>query len=171
MNGIDLQGDFLGSKQKAFNEACCAFARTENMAQLAERLGMNATMLRNKLNPEQPHVLSCTELITISKISGNHSIVNVLLIGLGVVTAFVPPDETEVTLLRRAIDNAIYSGELSRMALDCVGKQELNRTMKHKIVQTAQASISNHVLIINSLEKLNRDVSPCLEIESVVRAG
>ncbi|AXX62460.1 Phage regulatory protein like CII [Vibrio vulnificus] len=69
------------------------------------------------------------------------------------------------------MDNAIYSGELSRMALDCVGKQELSRTMKHKIVQTAQASISNHVLIINSLEKLNQDVSPCMEIESVVRAG
>ncbi|AAO07643.1 TPA: phage regulatory CII family protein [Vibrio vulnificus] len=171
MDDIDLRCDFLGSKQKAFNEACCAFARTENMAQLAERLGMNATMLRNKLNPEQPHVLSCTELITISKISGNHSIVNVLLIGLGVVTAHIPPDETEATLLRRAVDNAIYSGELSRMALDCVGKQELSRTMKHKIVQTAQASISNHVLIINSLEKLNQDVSPCMEIESVVRAG
>ncbi|AXX62461.1 hypothetical protein FORC53_4122 [Vibrio vulnificus] len=90
MDDIDLRCDFLGSKQKAFNEACCAFARTENMAQLAERLGMNATMLRNKLNPEQPHVLSCTELITISKISGNHSIVNVLLIGLGVVTAHIP---------------------------------------------------------------------------------
>ncbi|MDC5842155.1 phage regulatory CII family protein [Vibrio europaeus] len=171
MNDIDLKCDFIGSKQKAFNEACCAFARTENMARLAERLGMSSTMLRNKLNPEQPHVLSCTELITISKISGNHSIVNALLIGLGVVTALIPPDKTEATLLRRAIDNAIYSGELSRMALDCVGKQELSRTMKHKIVQTAQASISNHVLIINSLEKLNQDVSPCMEIESVVRAG
>ncbi|WP_394246035.1 phage regulatory CII family protein [Vibrio profundi] len=171
MNEIDSMCEFRGSKKKAFNEACCAFANSENMTKLAKAVDMNATMLRNKLNPEQPHVLSCTELITISKISGNHSIVNALLIGLGVVTALIPPDETEATLLRRAIDNAIYSGELSRMALDCVGKQELSRTMKHKIVQTAQASISNHVLIINSLEKLSQDVSPCMEIESVVRAG
>ncbi|EKG9564115.1 phage regulatory CII family protein [Vibrio parahaemolyticus] len=171
MNDIDSKSDFLVSKKKAFNEACCAFARTENMTRLAKRLGMDATMLRNKLNPEQPHVLNCTELITISKVSGNHSIVNALLLGLGVVTALIPPDESEVTLIRRVLDNAIYSGELSRIALECVGKQELSRTLKHRIVHTAQVSISNHVLIINSLEKLNQDVSPRMEIESLIRAG
>lgn len=157
MNESDSMRTFLSAKHQAFNEACCAFANSENMTQVANAIGMNPAMLRNKLNPEQPHVLSCTELIAISKVSGNHTIVNSLLLGLGIVTAHIPRHEPEDSLMKRVLDTSIYSGALSQIALENAGKAQLSRAQKQKMVQTAQASISNQVLLIYSLEQRN----PC----------
>ncbi|WP_210464301.1 phage regulatory CII family protein [Vibrio crassostreae] len=158
MNGIDSIGEFSRTKQGAFNEACCVFARSENMARLAEVIGMSPTMLRNKLNPYQPHVLSCVEAITLAKVSGNHIIVNSLLLGLGVVTAYIPPNTTDDAFVLCALESSTHSGELSRMALEYAGKPRLTRAQKYEIVQTVHANISGQVLLLNSLEKLNQSV-------------
>ncbi|MDC5820416.1 phage regulatory CII family protein [Vibrio europaeus] len=158
MNESDSMCELIGTKQLAFNEACCAFAKSENMTKLAEGIGMSPTMLRNKLNPEQPHVLTCVELIAITKASGNHTIVNSLLLGLGVVTAHIPLDATEETFIKRALENSIHSGDLSQMALEYAGKPKLTRAQKYEIVQTVHANISGQVLLLNSLEKLNQGV-------------
>ncbi|NOH53249.1 transcriptional regulator [Vibrio coralliilyticus] len=162
MNESDSMCEFIGTKQLAFNEACCSFAKSENMTKLAESIGMSPTMLRNKLNPEQPHVLTCVELIAITKVSGNHTIVNSLLLGLGVVTAHVPLNASEETFIKRALENSIHSGDLSQMALDQAGSTRLSRTNKHNIIQKAQASIGNLVLLISDLEERTKGVSPFL---------
>ena len=162
MNKSDSMCEFVGTKQLAFNEACCAFARSENMTKLAQSLEMSPTMLRNKLNPEQPHVLTCVELVAITKVSGNHTIVNSLLLGLGVVTAHIPLDATKETFIKRALENSIHSGDLSQMALDHAGNSHLSRTTKHHIIHKAQASISNLVLLITDLEERTKGVSPFL---------
>lgn len=154
MNEIDSMCELIGTKQLAFNEACCAFARSENITWVAKATGMSPAMLRNKLNPAQPHVLSCVELIAITKASGNYIILNCLLLGLGVVTAHVPDDDaTDDSFIHRVLESAIQSGELSRAAMEYSGKHRLTLTQKYKIVQTAQASISSHVSLISSLEK------------------
>ncbi|EHJ8151485.1 phage regulatory CII family protein, partial [Shigella flexneri] len=49
--------DYQVSKHPHFDEACRAFALRHNLVQLAERAGMNVQILRNKLNPAQPHLL------------------------------------------------------------------------------------------------------------------
>lgn len=167
MNKSDTMCEFVGTKQLAFNEACCAFARSENMTRLAERVGMSPVMLRNKLNPEQPHVLTSVELIAITKASGNYSIVNSLLLGLGVVTAHISLDANQESFIKRALDNSIRSGELSRLALEYAGLHRLSRTQKHRIVRMAQASISSHVLLINSLVKRNQYPSMRMAIDAV----
>ncbi|WP_102524074.1 phage regulatory CII family protein [Vibrio tapetis] len=159
MDDIDSIGEFYRTKQLAFNEACCGFASSENMTSLAEKIGINPTMLRNKLNPEQPHVLNCVELVTLTKASDNHTVLNSLLLGLEVLTAHIPANTVEDTLVKCALENAIHSGELSRMVLESAGKHRLTRAEKYQIVQTAHANISNHVRLIKSLEKLNRGAS------------
>ncbi|MBY8300531.1 phage regulatory CII family protein [Vibrio fluvialis] len=164
MDAFDSMCEFRGIKQKAFNEACCAFANSENMTELAKALGMNPTMLRNKLNPDQPHVLTCVELVLITKASGNYSILNSLLLGLGVVTAQIPQDARVETFIKRALENSIHSGDLSRMALDHAGKTSLNRTSKQSIIRKAQASISNLVLLISDLESRTTGVTPFLSM-------
>ncbi|MEZ9423700.1 phage regulatory CII family protein [Vibrio lentus] len=158
MNEIDSMCEFRGSKQKAFNEACCAFANSENMTKLAKAVDMNATMLRNKLNPEQPHVLSCVEAIILAKVSGNHTIVNSLLLGLDVVTAYIPPKTMDDAFVLCALESSTHSGELSRMALEYAGNQRLTRAQKHKIIHSAHASIGVQVKLLRSLEKLNQGV-------------
>ncbi|MFA0604930.1 phage regulatory CII family protein [Vibrio amylolyticus] len=164
MNEIDSMCEFRGTKQKAFNEACCAFANLENMTKLANAVDMNATVLRNKLNPEQPHVLTTVELVMITKASGNFTILNSLLLGLGVVTAQVPQDASDETFIKRALENAMHSGDLSRMALEHSGNTRLTRTNKHNIIKKAQASISNLVLLISDVENRTKGVTPFLSM-------
>ena len=48
--------DYQVSKHPHFDEACRAFALRHNLVQLAGRAGMNVQILRNKLNPAQPHL-------------------------------------------------------------------------------------------------------------------
>ncbi|MEZ8041781.1 phage regulatory CII family protein [Vibrio sp. 1F263] len=156
MNDIDLISEFYRTKQLAFDEACCVFATSENISSLAAGIGMTPTILRNKLNPAQPHVLSCVDALTLAKVSGNHTIVNSLLLGLGVVTAHITSENTDDTFVQSVLENSVHSGELSRMALDYAGEHRLTRTQKHKIIHNAHASISVQVKLIRSLEKLNQ---------------
>ncbi|TKF76224.1 transcriptional regulator [Vibrio kanaloae] len=164
MNEIDSMCEFRGSKQKAFNEACCAFANSENMTKLAKAVDMNATMLRNKLNPEQPHILTSVELVIITKASGNFTILNSLLLGLGVVTAQIPNDASEETFIKRALENAMHSGDLSRMALEHAGNDRLTRSHKQKIIRKAQSGISNLVQLIADVENRTTGVTPFLSM-------
>ena len=144
--------DFRESKQKAFEEACFAFRESENMTAIAESLEMSPTMLRNKLNPEQPHVLTCVEMVMISKASNNFTVVNSLLRGLGVVTAQIPSDANEETFTKRALENSVHAGDLAQEALTHAGQTRITRRSKQSIIKKAQASIGNLVLLINDIE-------------------
>ncbi|EKO3480479.1 phage regulatory CII family protein [Vibrio fluvialis] len=164
MDAFDSMCEFRGTKQKAFNEACCAFANSENMTELAKALGMNPTMLRNKLNPDQPHVLTPVELIALTKVSDNHTILNSLLLGIGVVTAKVPSDASEETLIKRALENAVHSGDLSRMALELGGSHRITRTQKQSLINKAHSTISNLVALVSDVENRTSGITPFLSM-------
>lgn len=61
--------DYQIAKHPHYANACRAFATRHNLVELAEMVGMNPQMLRNKLNPEQPHRLTCDDLLTITDAS------------------------------------------------------------------------------------------------------
>ncbi len=50
--------DYQVSKQAHYEEACRRFATKHNIKQLSADVGMSAQVLRNKLNPDQPHRLT-----------------------------------------------------------------------------------------------------------------
>ncbi|WP_205416166.1 phage regulatory CII family protein, partial [Klebsiella quasipneumoniae] len=51
--------DYQTSKHARFDAACRAFALAHNLEEVASAVGMRPQMLRNKLNPVQPHRLTC----------------------------------------------------------------------------------------------------------------
>ncbi len=73
--------DYQVSKQAHFDNACRAFANTHkgDLVQIAESIGMNAQMLRNKLNPEQPHQLTCIDLMKLTDATEDASILDGVL--------------------------------------------------------------------------------------------
>ncbi|WP_016791757.1 phage regulatory CII family protein [Vibrio cyclitrophicus] len=143
---------FCEFKQKSFDEACCSFANSENMEQIARDLGMKPGMLRNKLNPAQPHALKPVELIAVSKVSGNYTLINCLLLGLDMVAAPVLKEEDEKSMMERLLHNSANAGELSTWALEHGNNARLSRTHKQSLIQKAQAGIGNLVLLINDVE-------------------
>ena len=114
-------------KQNAFDDACYAFAASENMEQVAKLCRINPTMLRNKLNPEQPHKLTVGDLVAITEESGNYCIINSVLLSLNMVGAKVDPNADQETLIKRALKNSMNAGELSRLALENGGEVRLPR--------------------------------------------
>ncbi len=73
--------DYQVSKQAHFDHACRAFANVHrgNLAQISGAIGMNPQMLRNKLNPEQPHILTCVDLMKLTDATQDASILDGLL--------------------------------------------------------------------------------------------
>lgn len=60
--------DYQASKHAHFDAACRAFALSHNLEDVAAAVGMRPQILRNKLNPIQPHRLTCDELLAITAI-------------------------------------------------------------------------------------------------------
>lgn len=73
--------DYQVSKQNHFEIACIAFSAKHkgDLVRIAENIGMRPQMLRNKLNPEQPHMLTCLELLKLTDETEDASILDGLL--------------------------------------------------------------------------------------------
>jgi hypothetical protein len=71
--------DYRVSKQDHFDEACKAFVVRHNISELAEEMGTKPQILRNKFNPAQPHKLTCDEILQITDITEDASLLDGML--------------------------------------------------------------------------------------------
>ncbi|EKN3458659.1 phage regulatory CII family protein [Yersinia enterocolitica] len=84
--------DFSVSKHPHFDNACRQFPTRHNLTQLAKQLDMNAQTLRNKLNPEQPHQLTVTELLAVTDATEDASLIDAMLAQINCIPS-VPVNE------------------------------------------------------------------------------
>ncbi|EHK0042002.1 phage regulatory CII family protein [Vibrio parahaemolyticus] len=151
-------------KQQAFDAACCDFVVNHDVEAIARKLELNGTMLRNMLNPNQSHVLKPVVLASISRVSGDYSIVNTLFADDGVVTIPLPKAEDDLNLLERVLQLNTHSGELSSDALAMCTAERLPRSTKRKTLAKAQAALGNLVLLINDLEHRTTGLHPLVQM-------
>ncbi|ELI8169659.1 TPA: phage regulatory CII family protein [Yersinia enterocolitica] len=71
--------DFSVSKHPHFDNACRQFALKHNLVELAASAGIAAQVLRNKLNPDQPHRLTVDELLRITDLTEDPTLLDGLL--------------------------------------------------------------------------------------------
>ncbi|MEZ8855568.1 phage regulatory CII family protein [Vibrio atlanticus] len=154
---------FLANTQEEYNEACAIFRARHKVSVIAQATGLCPKLLRNKLNKEQPHVLSVPEMMAISKAANDYVILEVVLRRLGLATAHIPEGKEE-SFIKRALDNSIVAGEISQLALDNASKRALPLSERSSIIKTAQAGISNLVLLINDLENRTTGATPFLSM-------
>lgn len=91
--------DYQVSKHPHFDEACRAFALRHNLVQLAERAGMNVQILRNKLNPAQPHLLTAPEIWLLTDLTEDSTLVDDAEWTITTLTHTVSPDNGFTTSL------------------------------------------------------------------------
>lgn len=152
-------------KQQSYNAVCSDFALNHNMEELAKRIGVKSgTMLRNKLNPEQPHVLSPVDLALLCKESNDYTIINTLLGDLGLVTAAVPVEEQSRNFVERVLEHSNLTGQLSGNVLALYKESRYPRSQKRKTLAIAQAALGNLVLLISDLENRTTGMSPLLSM-------
>lgn len=109
--------DYQVSKHPHFDEACRAFALRHNLVQLAERAGMNVQILRNKLNPSQPHLLTAPEIWLLTDLTEDSTLVDGFLAQIHCLPC-VPVNEVAKEKLPHYVMSA--TAEIGRVAAGAV---------------------------------------------------
>nr|WP_286632636.1 phage regulatory CII family protein [Escherichia coli] len=109
--------DYQVSKHPHFDEACRAFALRHNLVQLAERAGMNVQILRNKLNPAQPHLLTAPEIWVLTDLTEDSTLVDGFLAQIHCLPC-VPINEVAKEKLPHYVMSA--TAEIGRVAAGAV---------------------------------------------------
>ena len=109
--------DYQVFKHPHFDEACRAFALRHNLVQLAERAGMNVQILRNKLNPAQPHLLTAPEIWLLTDLTEDSTLVDGFLAQIHCLPC-VPINEVAKEKLPHYVMSA--TAEIGRVAAGAV---------------------------------------------------
>ena len=109
--------DYQVSKHPHFDEACRAFALRHNLVQLAERAGMNVPILRNKLTPDHPHLLTEPELWLLTDLTEDSTLVDGFLAQIHCLPC-VPINEVAKEKLPHYVMSA--TAEIGRVAAGAV---------------------------------------------------
>ncbi|MFM7968566.1 phage regulatory CII family protein [Aeromonas sp. A-5] len=116
------------SKHPHWISACQRFAASHNMAEIAQRVGMNPQLLRNKLNPDQPHELTVAELIAI------------------------PQAERAPSLPHQAIDLNAKIASIGQRALELTDRGRITRSERNTLVSVATSAMGSLAILIHDIE-------------------
>ncbi|WP_108944116.1 phage regulatory CII family protein [Shewanella halifaxensis] len=145
------------------------FANDEVVSDIAKSAGMKRPqMLRNKLLPEQPHQLTVSELVKITKASGNRCIVDGVLMDLGCVTSVSISDMAnadKTPLTDRALDITANSAQLGALALDVKATRRVTERVRHETVKRASYIMAELAIFVHDVEQKFQAV-PVLTVAS-----
>lgn len=130
--------DYQISKQPHFDDACRQFAQRHNMAELAKRAGMNMQTLRNKLNPEQPHQLTAPEIMVLTDLTEDATLVDGFLAQIHCLPC-VPVNELVAEKLPDYVMGA--SAEVGSIARSAMSKERMTQSHKHSLIESANAGM------------------------------
>ncbi len=130
--------DFRISTHKHFDEACRRFALSHNMAELAKRADMRVQTLRNKLNPEQVHKLTVTEILLLTDITEDATLIDGVLAQLQCMPA-VPVNEAKAERMTHYVLQA--TSEIGKVAAAAVSGQKMTPSCKSAFMENINAGI------------------------------
>ncbi|MEQ9875974.1 phage regulatory CII family protein [Pectobacterium brasiliense] len=130
--------DYQIAKHPHYANACRAFATRHNLVELAEMVGINPQMLRNKLNPEQPHRLTCDDLLTITDASEDSTLIDGLLAQLNCLPA-VPVNEAKTERLTTYVLQATVA--VGAVAAESLSTERMSQTRRNSFMESINSGI------------------------------
>ncbi|MCP3322859.1 hypothetical protein CF139_06750 [Aeromonas hydrophila] len=141
------------SKHPHWISACQRFAASHNMAEIAQRVGMNPQLLRNKLNPDQPHELTVAELIAITQASeGDETLFDGALFGCGLTAVAIPQADRAPSLPHQAIDLNAKIASIGQRALELTDRGRITRSERNTLVSVATSAMGSLAILIHDIE-------------------
>lgn len=123
------------------------------MAEIAQRAGMNPQLLRNKLNPDQPHELTVAELIAITQASeGDETLFDGALFGCGLTAVAIPQAERAPSLPHQAIDLNAKIASIGQRALELTDRGRITRSERNTLVSVATSAMGSLAILIHDIE-------------------
>ncbi|MBP2194705.1 phage regulatory CII family protein [Pantoea cypripedii] len=130
--------DFKVSTQQHFDDACRKFALTHNMTELALRADMKVQTLRNKLNPEQVHQLTVSEMLLLTDLTEDATLVDGALAQLQCLPC-VPVNEVAKDKYPAYVLKA--TAEVGLLAANVADPEKITATCRRGIVEAANTGI------------------------------
>ena len=130
--------DFRISTHNHFDEACRRFALSHNAADVAKRAGIQPQTLRNKLNPEQPHQLTVAEVMTLTDVTEDATLVDGMLAQLHCLPC-VPVNEVAKEKFSAYVLKA--TAEIGQLAAGAANPEKLSMSCKRGLMQNVNTGI------------------------------
>jgi len=130
--------DFKTSTHNEYDDACRKFALTHNMTELAQRAGMKVQTLRNKLNPEQVHQLTVPEVLLLTDLTEDATLMDGMLAQLQCLPC-VPVNELAKEKFPAYVLKA--TAEVGHMAANAANPERITATCRRGILEAANTGI------------------------------
>ncbi|WP_312839123.1 phage regulatory CII family protein [Pantoea piersonii] len=130
--------DFKTSTHNEYDDACRKFALTHNMTELAQRAGMKVQTLRNKLNPEQVHQLTVPEVLLLTDLTEDATLIDGMLAQLQCLPC-VPVNELAKEKFPTYVLKA--TAEVGHMAANAANPERITATCRRGILEAANTGI------------------------------
>ncbi|ENK1089903.1 phage regulatory CII family protein [Citrobacter freundii] len=161
--------DYRISKQAHFHEACRTFALRHNMSKLAERAGMNVQTLRNKLNPEQPHLLTAPDIWLLTDLTEDSTLVDGFLAQIHCLPC-VPVNEVAKEKLPHYVMSA--TAEIGRVAAGAVSGDVKTTAGRRDVIKSINSVTRLMALTAVSLQaRLQANPAMASAVDTVTGLG
>lgn len=130
--------DFRVSTHGHFEDACRKFALTHNMNELAKRADMKVQTLRNKLNPDQVHKLTVEEMLLLTDLTEDATLIDGALAQLNCLPC-VPVNEHAAEKFPAYVLNA--SAQVGTLAASASNHASITTSCRRGIVEAANTGI------------------------------
>lgn len=126
------------STHNYYDDACRKFALTHNMEDVAQQAGIRAQTLRNKLNPDQPHQLTVQEVLVLTDVTEDATLIDGLLAQIQCLPC-VPVNEVANDKLPLYVMKA--TAEVGQLAAGAISTEQLSASCKRSLLQNVNSGI------------------------------
>ncbi|WP_413535858.1 phage regulatory CII family protein [Rahnella inusitata] len=141
--------DYQTSIHPHLDTACRRFSLAHNLTEVAAVMGVSAQVLRNKLNPDQPHRLTVNELILLTDITDDSAVLDGLLAQLKCLPA-VPVNEAKPNNLPMHALSA--TAAIGVIAGEAISPAPMTQSRRNAILDRANQAIRDLSLLVVSVE-------------------
>lgn len=145
--------DPSSTKHPHFESACSRFAASHSLAEVARAAGIGEQLLRNKLNPAQPHQLTARELVAIYHATeGDETLFDGLLLECGLTAVAIPKADRAPSLPHQAIDLNAKIASIGQRALELTDRGRITRSERNTLVSVATSAMGSLAILIHDIE-------------------
>lgn len=141
--------DYQTSKHAHFDAACRAFALAHNLEDVAAAIGMRPQLLRNKLNPLQPHRITCDELLAITDHTEDARLLDGMLAQISCLPSVPVNNATEANMQFCALS---VTANVGAIAGEAVSKEHMTTARRIQILDHARDAIRSLSVLAYTVE-------------------
>jgi len=160
--------DYETSKHAHFDAACRAFALAHNLEDVAAAVGIRPQILRNKLNPVQPHRLTCDELLAITDCTEDARLLDGLLSQINCLPSVPVNNATPGNMQLCALS---ATADIGAIAGQAVSEERMTAERKNQILDRARDAIRSLSVLAYAVESRFQSAPVLAAAVDVVTSG